>query len=511
MSLNFNSLVFTPTSHIDGSNLKANFDRNSHDSGSTSITATPTSTTFSSPANTSPSVSPQYGKENGDPLFHGIPNFGFLNEPNNTWSSPKSVNSEQELSRNLYGYSQFSTNSNLYEQPLDMLKDKKKYFGMDNSPTYNSNFDFSQNLTNRANQLLVFPDIKQSKLEAKKINSIDIVPKFSATNDSLLSSKSVVPSSEASNAFDMSIFNGIDSTYASCGNFPQRQYDYNFNAYAHVNNGYPLLNSNSHSMDSMYKQQQNLFQSNGDLDARAPIYTDSDNIHSISKQGIVQAHRPRNNGLVYTVQFKRAHRTFLLDSSLNTPVNAGDFVKVEADRGEDLGIVCEISDISSVKSSALLNKLKNGVSTMKCITRLATPGESAQLKGKMSEEDNVIQCCRDRAISYMLPMQVVDAEYQFDRHKLTIYYESNKRIDFRELVRDLFSVYKTRIWMEHITYSFRPHSGGATALATGHALHFFNQDLQGVGRITSSSSVQIAHSRPFGITNEDLGRYGNNF
>lgn len=82
MSLNFNSSIFTPSSNavlhqIDGNNLKANLDRQNFNSGSTSLTATPTSTTFSSPANTSPSISPQVGKENGDPVYHGIPNFSF--------------------------------------------------------------------------------------------------------------------------------------------------------------------------------------------------------------------------------------------------------------------------------------------------------------------------------------------------------------------------------------------------------------------------------------------------
>jgi cell fate regulator YaaT (PSP1 superfamily) len=47
-------------------------------------------------------------------------------------------------------------------------------------------------------------------------------------------------------------------------------------------------------------------------------------------------------------------------------------------------------------------------------------------------------------------MNVVDAEYQFDRHKLTFFFEANGRVDFRELVRDLFSIYKTRIWMQQI-------------------------------------------------------------
>lgn len=66
-------------------------------------------------------------------------------------------------------------------------------------------------------------------------------------------------------------------------------------------------------------------------------------------------------------------------------------------------------------------------------------------------------------------MTVVDVEYQFDRHKITIYYDSPVRIDFRELVRDLFSSFKARIWMKKINQFQAPDIKhfAAMALATG--------------------------------------------
>jgi len=181
------------------------------------------------------------------------------------------------------------------------------------------------------------------------------------------------------------------------------------------------------------------------------------------------------NELVYTVQFKRAHKTFFLSpAARKLNVRVGDFVKVEADRGEDLGVVCEINPISTQKR--VLSKLSTGgQSAIKKILRLATAQECLHLPVKQREEDNVLQVSVERAMNtYNLPLSIVDAEYQFDRHKLTIYYQSNERIDFRELVRDLFAIYKTRIWMEHITYSFRPNEGATIALQTGmnyHLLH----------------------------------------
>lgn len=62
----------------------------------------------------------------------------------------------------------------------------------------------------------------------------------------------------------------------------------------------------------------------------------------------------------------------------------------------------------------------------------------------------MLKICRAKVKQRNLPMHIVDAEYQFDRHKLTFFFEAEGRIDFRELVRDLFSIYKTRIWMQQL-------------------------------------------------------------
>ena len=66
-------------------------------------------------------------------------------------------------------------------------------------------------------------------------------------------------------------------------------------------------------------------------------------------------------------------------------------------------------------------------------------------------------------------MTILDAEYQFDRHKLTFFFEADRRIDFRELVSDLFSLYKTRIWMQQVDTSALAYNdaGAELAKATG--------------------------------------------
>lgn len=182
------------------------------------------------------------------------------------------------------------------------------------------------------------------------------------------------------------------------------------------------------------------------------------------------------DGFVYKVQFKRAHRNFLRSATVDRPIRNGDFVVVEADRGEDLGVVCEVQPMpaffreggSLFAKDAKASAWGDRRSGVKHILRHALPQEYSLLPVKYAEEMNVAEVCRAQCQMYLLPMMVVDAEYQFDRHKLTIYYESHsRRIDFRELVRDLFAIYKTRIWMEAVSHSFRPHRSAARALATG--------------------------------------------
>lgn len=170
-------------------------------------------------------------------------------------------------------------------------------------------------------------------------------------------------------------------------------------------------------------------------------------------------------GPLYTVEFKagRAELFFLfeVDGKPALDISAGDFVIVEADRGEDLGKVT--SSISLERLKKLMSALDEEKKEMepeiaavletckeivpKRIHRKASPGDLKLLQAKAQEEAIAMVRCQSRVRQKCLPMEVVDAEYQWDRNKLTFFFYSEKRIDFRELVRDLFRIYKTRIWM----------------------------------------------------------------
>ncbi len=155
---------------------------------------------------------------------------------------------------------------------------------------------------------------------------------------------------------------------------------------------------------------------------------------------------------VYTVKFKRSQKNFFLNENIRGDIKIGSYVKVEADRGEDLGIVLSRIPIEKFNPGARLNTPNMDVPDLqlKRITSLASESDIALLGLKEEEEAELLKICRNKTLQRGLPMNVVDAEYQFDRHKLTFFFEASCRVDFRELVRDLFSIYKTRIWMQQI-------------------------------------------------------------
>jgi len=199
-----------------------------------------------------------------------------------------------------------------------------------------------------------------------------------------------------------------------------------------------------------------------------PMMRPSGHGHSMSMDQVpsymeAPAHLPTaGSGLplpkvVYYVKFKRTQRNFVLGPRISRDLKIGTYVKVEADRGEDLGIV--VGKVPADKYNfANRNQYTagmgpppgTGAADLKRIIRLATHDEVALLGMKREEEEELLGICRAKVRQRGLPMNVVDAEYQFDRHKLTFFFEAEGRVDFRELVRDLFSMYKTRIWMQQL-------------------------------------------------------------
>ena len=168
-------------------------------------------------------------------------------------------------------------------------------------------------------------------------------------------------------------------------------------------------------------------------------------------------------GPLYLVEFKSGRTEILFIQEANGQpefgISIGDYVIVEADRGEDLGKVVGSISIERMKQimndpnsvSLTQSEIYSGIGVKeiipKRIHRLARPADVRLLQTKAQEEAIAMLRCQSKVRQKKLPMEVVDAEYQWDRNKLTFYFVSDRRIDFRELVRDLFRIYKTRIWM----------------------------------------------------------------
>jgi hypothetical protein len=155
----------------------------------------------------------------------------------------------------------------------------------------------------------------------------------------------------------------------------------------------------------------------------------------------------------YIVEFKRG-RTDVFHCNNNKTATAttggegtkykeGDLVIVEADRGEDLGKITAIIDTDTAYTSATTTTNK------KLILRPASRSECNMLLDKHRDELKALSICQTKIRQKRLDeiMEVLDAEYQWDRKRLTFFYLSEDRIDFRDLVKDLFKIYKTRIWM----------------------------------------------------------------
>lgn len=170
---------------------------------------------------------------------------------------------------------------------------------------------------------------------------------------------------------------------------------------------------------------------------------------------------------LYMVEFKSGRTDFYYVSDPSLSLQVGDLVIVEADRGKDLGKIA--TDVLTVDQVSLLQQQQHNVksntiddennnddsnrkttsneSHVKKIYRQASTDEVNMLLMKDQDEQRALSVCLQKIKNRKLPMEVVDAEFQWDRRKLTFYFIAERRIDFRELVRELFKIYKTRIWM----------------------------------------------------------------
>ena len=122
-------------------------------------------------------------------------------------------------------------------------------------------------------------------------------------------------------------------------------------------------------------------------------------------------------------------------------VNLTDYVIVEVDRGIDYAqVVSEVREFGEDKIEEPLKK----------IVRIANAGDLKQIQENIAKEKDAFGTCLKKITEHKLEMKLVKAEYSFDRSKIIFYFTAEGRIDFRELVKDLARIFKSRIELRQI-------------------------------------------------------------
>jgi len=129
------------------------------------------------------------------------------------------------------------------------------------------------------------------------------------------------------------------------------------------------------------------------------------------------------------------------------PVRAA--IVVEADRGEDLGLVHAVGDLASKRSTGCAHGCGSAPPARKAL-RVASAREMHQSRDLRAQDDVARVKATERVKAHGLVMKLSDAEWQWDRKKLTFYFTAEKRVDFRNLVRDLASLFRARIELKQI-------------------------------------------------------------
>jgi len=146
------------------------------------------------------------------------------------------------------------------------------------------------------------------------------------------------------------------------------------------------------------------------------------------------------------VRFKGTRRAYFAYADLD--LEPGLAVVVEADRGEDLGLVSALGEVAERKCTA-----SGGCATPapeRRVLRLADDRDLSKARLLRDEEERVRGEARAIVARHALNIKVTETEWQLDRNKLLIYFTADRRVDFRELVRDLARHFRTRIELRQI-------------------------------------------------------------
>ena len=140
------------------------------------------------------------------------------------------------------------------------------------------------------------------------------------------------------------------------------------------------------------------------------------------------------------VRFRPNGKIYYFDPQ-NFEVEAGSFVIVETARGVEYGkVVLGRREVEEGKITA----------SLKPIIRIATEDDTRRYEDNKKKSKRAFGICLEKIAKHKLDMKLIEAEYTFDNNKVLFYFTADRRIDFRELVKDLAAIFKTRIELRQI-------------------------------------------------------------
>ena len=154
---------------------------------------------------------------------------------------------------------------------------------------------------------------------------------------------------------------------------------------------------------------------------------------------------------VLEVRFKGLRSDFFAFSGA-PPLTEREYVVVEADRGQDIGWVKRAAAARDLACEGGCDAVGERAvpPPSRRVIRRAAPADVLRLRQLRDQELEVRRRTRELAVKHRLRMKVSEAEWQWDRNKLTVYFTAEKRVDFRALVRDMARSFRTRIDLRQI-------------------------------------------------------------
>lgn len=140
------------------------------------------------------------------------------------------------------------------------------------------------------------------------------------------------------------------------------------------------------------------------------------------------------------VRFKKAGKIYYFDPN-NIDINKGEYVIVETARGIEFGEA--VIGIKEIKEEEIVSPLKS-------VIRKATDEDIEKHSENKAREKEALEVCLEKIEKHKLSMKLIDVEYTFDNNKIIFYFTADGRVDFRDLVKDLAAVFRTRIELRQI-------------------------------------------------------------